>query len=106
NGAMIRTVDNSCTAPALGGPNPPYSGSQTNLGNGVIQRDQPFVNFKYDVAGEGERSVSRTTEGYIEIIEMGQLDPTTGLGLAAVHKANGVPNNCGNIVAAWNTGGI
>lgn len=104
-GAKIRTVDNSCTAPALGGPNGAFSGTQTNLGNGLIQRDQPFVNFKYNIAGEEERSISRTTEGYIEIIEMGQLDPTTGLGLAAVHDEDGVPNNCGNIVAAWNAGG-
>src|SRR5690554_6063371 len=99
DGAKIRTVDNSCTVPMLGGPNPPFSGSQTTLDNGLIQRDQPFVNFKYNVAGEAERGISRTTEGYIEIIEMGQLDPTTGLGLAAVHKANGVPNNCGALVS-------
>lgn len=102
DGAIIRTVDNSCTVPQLGTPNPPFDGTQTDAGNGKIRRDQPFVDFKYDIDGEEDRAITRTLEGYVEVIEMGQLDPESGVkGPAAVHNAEGVPANCQALVAAW-----
>ena len=112
-GAIIRTVDNSCTVPELGtagGANVgELAGTQTELPNGKILRDQPFVNFKYlsdaDLSEDAETGLIRTTEGYIEIIEMGQLDPSFGLGNDAVHNASGVPNDCAELVAAWTTTG-
>ena len=59
DGAIIRTVDNSCTVPQLGTPNPPFDGTQTDAGNGKIRRDQPFVDFKYDIDGEIGRASCR-----------------------------------------------
>jgi len=102
-GAMVRTVDNSCTVPELGTSVGGHSGTKTTLANGKVQRDQNFVRFNYQ--GDVDNSIERTTAGYIEIIEMGQLDPNTGLGADAVHNEAGVPNNCGNLRAAWNAGG-
>ena len=112
-GAIIRTVDNSCTVPELGtagGANVgELAGTQTTLPNGKILRDQPFVNFKYlDDAERNENAETglvRTTEGYIEVIEMGQLSPNLGLGADAVHGSDGVPADCDALVAAWTTTG-
>ena len=128
-GAIIRTADTSCTVPELGIERTDVTNALVNqLGitrgdidgvqhNGL--RDQPFVSFKY-AAPEGRdadsvRGIERTTEGYIEIIEMGQLDPngdqlptTTGapgvtynLSEAATHNAEGVPNDCGLLRNTW-----
>lgn len=106
DGAIIRTVDNSCTVPMIGtGP----GGNVTELGDGSTQRDQPFVNIRYQ--GDEDASIARTNEGYIEIIEMGQLNPNTGLGAEAVHNEEGFPGaggdgeGCAELVNAWSTGG-
>lgn len=110
-GAIIRTVDNSCTVPELGtagGANVgELAGTQVTLPNGKTLRDQPFVNFKYmdTEIGDVETGLIRTTEGYIEVIEMGQLDPDFGFGADAVHNSAGVPADCGALVAAWTTTG-
>ena len=99
SGAIIRTVDNSCTVPQLG---VQQGGTSVVLPNGKTMRDQPFFTTLFaseepnDTAAE-----ARTTEGYIELIEMGQLLPTVGLGAAAVHNANGVPADCKALVNAW-----
>ena len=104
-GAVIRTVDNSCTVPELGtagGANVgQLAGTKTVLPNGKILRDQPFVDFKYRVGIDTDKTLARTTEGYVEIIEMGQLDPEFGFGADAVHDANGVPADCAELVKAW-----
>jgi hypothetical protein len=103
DGAIIRTVDNSCTVPELGtegGFNVgEFAGTQTEQADGSIRRDQPFVNFNY--LEDEDTSVARTLEGYVEVIEMGQLDPETFLGADAVHDENGVPADCDALVAAW-----
>lgn len=118
--AVLITADNSCTVPALGQARNLSSAAQgkyevtdadvdgwtipadlTDVEAGeTIVRYQPFTNFAYVNNGDSTR-LDRTREGYIEIIEMGTLDPEVGLGLAAVHDANGVPNDCGALVAAW-----
>jgi len=98
DGAIIRTVDNSCTVPALG---TGATGTQSIREDGTIVRDQAFVNFEYVADGDIVTSLSRTRQGYVEIIEMGQLDPTFGYGADAVHDSSGVPADCAALVAAW-----
>jgi len=104
-GGMLATGDKSCTVPAI-----PAGG-------------QPFVNYEYvgdkkaaDKDGKGgfdNTSIARSLSGYVEVIEMGQLDPkatpvldkdskTPITAAAAItHDADGVPANCALLVAAW-----
>ena len=103
-GAKIRTVDTTCSVPMLGSQG---AGSITNV-NGNVQRDQPFVGSLYQLDGEDFRGLDRTQEGYVEVIEMGQMvndgaDPN--LPAMAIHTNDGVPANCDGLVAAWSTGG-
>ena len=106
-GAIIRTVDTSCTVPTLGtGP----TGTTTGL-----VKDQAFTNllYKTDAAlpdgDNADITLARTEQGYVEIIEMGQLDPDSDLGAAAVHVQSGTgagsPADCDLLVAAWTNGG-
>jgi len=118
--AQINTVDTSCTVPDLGQSGAgQHFGTKTELDNGKILRSQRFVNHAYVSAGPtspgdgGYQGNNRTTQGYVEIIEMGQLDPNDGgFGEAAVHDASGIPNDranamapCASLVAAWSTVG-
>jgi hypothetical protein len=113
DGAIIRTADTSCTVPELGtagGANTgELGGTQTELADGRIIRDQPFVPFNFrdddDVQGN-----ERTLEGYVEIFEMGQMDPDDdGFGEAAVHvpvsSGPDTPSDCEALVDAWTSGG-
>jgi hypothetical protein len=113
-GGMLTTGDNSCTVPAI-------------PADGVA-----FVNYEYigdkgaddaDTAADesfDNTSVTRTAAGYVEVIEMGQLDPdatpvidyagiasttVTAMNAAAAmkHDASGVPANCQILVDAWST---
>lgn len=120
DGGAIVTVDTSCTVPALGGPNPPFNGSTVVDGDRTI-RTQPFVNFEYlsDAPNDG---IERTLQGYVEMIEMGQLQADTQNTIsndffddfedwldndaidkawAATHNSEGVPNGCEKLVNAW-----
>jgi hypothetical protein len=121
-GGAIVTVDTSCTVPALGQPNGGFDGTTvTDEDTGVVTRTQPFVNFAYE-EDEGNTGIERSLQGYVEMIEMGQFesgtapanfDPTdlsefeadtaNDKGFAATHNAQGVPNGCGKLVAAWST---
>lgn len=119
DGAIIRTADTSCTVPQLGlNAAPGYPQFNGWIEDGV--RNQPFVNYKYGVTGKDPynptedlvpdaapfRGLDRTLEGYIEVIEMGQLAPDDeGFGQAAVHTPAGVPNDCQALVDAWTQGG-
>jgi hypothetical protein len=79
-----------------------FGGTQTvNPETGAIVRDQPFVNFNY--LNDDDTSVTRTLEGYVEVIEMGQLDPETNFGKDAVHGADGFPADCDALDKAWGT---
>ncbi|MBA4501001.1 hypothetical protein [Marinobacterium marinum] len=126
--AVLVTTDNSCTVPMLGKARGLTSAQKTNYGvsdadvdgwtvpavanyaeseavvngGGAIVRRQPFTNFQYVNNGDSTR-MDRTREGYIEIIEMGTLDPDFGFGDDAEHNANGMPNDCGALVSAWAT---
>lgn len=75
--ARLITTDVSCTNPAI-----PATGVN-------------FRNFLYSGANDDDRGegLDRTREGYLEMIEMGELDPTVAPGSAAVH-ADGVPDDC------------
>ncbi len=90
-GAVIRTADTSCTVP-----------------NGLSQGDTvPFRNVAF-LGDTIDNSLARTREGYVEVIEMGDIDMTTTfgavVGTAATHVA-GVPASCGTVEAAWQAGG-
>jgi hypothetical protein len=82
-GAGVFTPDTSCTAP-------------------IVSKDPaaptPFVNFLFsgtaeDGAGTG---LDRTKEGYIEIIEMGNLTGTTAS--TVTHGVNGAAPECKNLL--------
>jgi len=82
--ARIITTDTSCTNPQL-----------PDVGGGV--RGIDFRNYLYsgsNVDAVGDESLSRTREGYLEMIEMGTLNPLTTPGAGAVHTSLGVPANC------------
>ena len=72
DGAGIYTPDKSCTTPTV-------SSDPTN--------PSLFVNFAY-VGDSGGDGLDRTREGYVEIIEMGNVTGTTAVGVTHV---NGVP---------------
>lgn len=86
-GAKVGTLDRSCTLPAL-----PAGG-------------QDFVNFAYvggdkpndDTNGNAALgSLDRTREGYVEIIEMGEILDNTDTHDNITH-VNGVPADCGGV---------
>lgn len=83
-GGGVTTADNSCTVPAI---------------TGTV----PFVNYAYSGANKdtGPTDLSRTTEGYVEMIEMGTVNNNTSGSLAAITHVNGVPASCGQVLAAW-----
>ena len=78
DGAGIITSDNSCTTPAVGR---------------TVATATPFVNFAYsgDPAGG---SLDRTTEGYVEVIEMGNIQDDSTTAGYITHDSNGVPDDC------------
>lgn len=88
NGAKLSTTDTTCTAPAI-----PAAGVA-------------FRNFRY--TGDSVNTTARTREGYLEIIEMGDLDPDDAgaqgkAAVGAVHTSAGVPANCADVRAFANT---
>jgi len=76
NGGGIFTADKSCTTPTV---------------SSSASTPTEFVNFAYtgSSADGGDTSLDRTREGYVEIIEMGNV---TGATAAAVTHASGVPS--------------
>jgi hypothetical protein len=83
SGAGLVTFDKSCTTPAVSN----NAASPT-----------PFVNYAYTgaQADGADASLDRTREGYVEIIEMGDV---TGSTLTGITHVNGVPP-CTNIPIA------
>jgi hypothetical protein len=86
--ARLVTNDVSCTNPAI-------------PSGGVDFRNFEYTGARADGLAAG---LERTREGYVEMFEMGTLDPTAGIGVSAVHSATtGVPtctNLTGQVVAA------
>jgi hypothetical protein len=68
----------------------------------------PFQTYAYDgtvlPTDGGPTGVSRTLEGYVELIEMGTVTNATNGSLNAITHKNGVPANCAQVGAAWNGG--
>jgi hypothetical protein len=104
-GAALKTSDNSCTVPAI-------------PGDGVAFRNLKYVTDKQvtDPAAADDfdnTGIGRTQVGYIEVIEMGQLDPASAAlidadgkvnaAAAITHDSTGVPANCSILVDAWST---
>jgi len=115
-GGSLVTNDNTCTVPRLtAGEAVPfrnflYVGDKGKDNPDTEDKDESFDN----------TSITRTATGYIEVIEMGQLDDTkkdwdtddddktetlSPILTAITHGADGVPANCDVPVAAWSTGG-
>jgi len=108
-GGSLVTNDASCTVPRL------------TAGEAVPFRNTLYITDKNEDADAGDvydnTSITRTAVGYVEIIEMGQLDDavddwddddTTANSIspmlaAITHGADGVPANCDLPVAAWST---
>ena len=121
DGAAFRTVDNTCNVPALGGSNPPFDGSMEMSGDFTV-RTQPLTNFDY-LQDAPNDDIERTLQGYIEVIEMGQLqsqdtgdlinngffndyqawleDTENDKSFATAHSAAGIPYGCEKLVNAW-----
>ncbi|WP_157578530.1 hypothetical protein [Rudaea cellulosilytica] len=93
-GAGVFTNDNSCTVPAL----------PTSLATA-----QPFLTYAYDGTGDtaadgGPTGVSRTLEGYVELIEMGTVTNASQDTLKSITHSAGVPLDCTQVADAWNGG--
>lgn len=94
DGAQLVTNDKSCTAPQITGPVPFRNGQYTGAADDILEDD-----------------LSRTREGYIEMIEMGDLGipvaavaPATGGNLAwrVTHSlTTGLPNDCAFVTNQW-----
>lgn len=78
------TSDNSCA---------PY----------LVNSGQQFLPF--DLA-DGPSDLSRTREGFIEIIEMGSIYPGTSAFTNSYHGGVGVPANCSYFEQAWEENGL
>jgi hypothetical protein len=87
DGAGLVSADNSCVVPtALFAEKDP-----TKLTSGSLNH---FKNFAYAPLNDGGgTTLDRTREGYLEIIEMGDVTNTTATA-AAKHNSAGVPGNC------------
>ena len=82
--ATITSADTSCTVPA----------ALTAAAPGETGQTISFRNFEY--TADSEDGLDRTTEGYVEVIEMGVVTDTD-LAEAATH-VSGVPDDCGALV--------
>ena len=111
-GAALKTADNSCTVPAI----PEDGVAFRNLlyaGDKQETKDDPATAADESKGNFDNTGLGRTQVGYIEVIEMGQLDPdspviidktaksTTNAAAAITHDSNGVPANCDILVKAW-----
>lgn len=79
DGALLRTGDTSCTVPAISG-------------------DVPFTDLLWaDTVGTEE---SREQMGYVEVIEMGQIDEDSDTAADILHT-DGTPGDCAQLVTNW-----
>ncbi len=104
DGAGVFVTDRSCTVPDIARGGLGFDGGRvTALGDGYIAR---FVNNAYGRAPAVDAAslsgLGRTREGYVEIIEMGNLDPDANPHVWAEH-VDGEPGSCLNLNRAWFT---
>jgi hypothetical protein len=95
SGAGLFTNDNSCTVPKL----------PTSSTSALAFSTQNFDGTSTQGKDGGPTDVSRTKEGYIEVIEMGRVLNTTKNTLDAITHSAGVPANCAQLVSAWSDSG-
>jgi hypothetical protein len=98
SGAQVSTADHSCTTPSVASLGPvPFSTAAFNGGAG-----SPFP------ADGGPTDVTRTREGYFELISMGDIVPGTPLFDTTLHDQTGTPDAgtpaCGSPIALGNPG--
>jgi len=92
-GAAVSTSDQSCTDPNLREHSPqPFRTAAFDGGSGIP-------------ADDGPQTIDRTREGYIELISMGDIDPTSELAGLITHVA-GVPPGCDSINDAIAAAGV
>jgi hypothetical protein len=111
-GGSLVTNDASCTVPRL------TSGEAVPFRNTLYMTDKAADDPETDKDESYDNtSVTRTAVGYVEIIEMGQLDGAVAdwdqdadtkasispMLAAITHGADGIPANCDLPVAAWST---
>jgi hypothetical protein len=79
SGGALNTFDHSCVdvLPFL-----PYPFATSGFDGGAPGQG----------ADDGPQSIDRTREGYIEMIQMGDIPPGTGLAAATTHAQDGTPN--------------
>jgi len=104
-GAALKTGDKSCTVPAIPADGVAFRSLKYA---GDKQVTDPAAKDDFDNTGIG-----RTQVGYIEVIEMGQLDPDSAAlidadgkmnaAAAITHSSEGVPADCSILVDAWST---
>lgn len=95
--AQLITLDDSCTVPAI-----KTSTTLPQLANG--RRVLPFSNAQFSGALDdaGPNELTRTREGYFEIIEMGEVINAGQHTLDDISPAfNGIPANCARLNDAW-----
>jgi hypothetical protein len=96
NAAGVFSTDNSCTVPPL-----QTSASLVGPGTGEFAADAYNGNIVTLPADGGPTGLSRTLEGYVELIEMATITNADDGSLDAITHKNGVPNDCGQVNDAW-----
>jgi hypothetical protein len=79
DGGAVFTDDHSCTYPPIDAGGQPFRAEAYN-GGSVFPADS------------GPQDITRTREGYVELIEMGEIIPGSPLDNATVHDQTGAPN--------------
>jgi hypothetical protein len=92
-GAQVSTSDQSCTDPSVLDNSPVAFRTAAYDGTGPIPADA------------GPHDITRTREGYIELISMGDIDPNSQLSALITHDG-GVPPGCAGISDAIASAGI
>jgi hypothetical protein len=117
-GAKLVTGDKSCTVPAI----PADGVAFRNIkyaGDKLAIEDDPKTDADESKGNFDNTGIGRTQVGYIEVIEMGQIDPKSAViidktpksatytpinaAAAIKHGADGVPADCQILVDAWST---
>ena len=96
--ASIATNDFSCVVPTLLLPVDP--------GSGLPRANFSSATYSGASADGGPASLSRTREGFFDVIEMGEVTDDVQHTLTAItHNGNGAPASCEQVHAAWSAPG-
>jgi len=89
DGATLTSGDNSCTVPLA-------------VSQGATI---PFRNFEY--LGDSVDGLERTSEGYVEVIEMATIIVGSQNWPADIlHDSDGMPGDCQDLDTSWGSGGV